>query len=373
MRRREVGVNRLWDGARAAGRWSSRAIHERGAERSALTQAAKAALAAVLAWLIAAEILELPQPFLAPYTAVFLVETTVYRSVWSAAQQTGAVLGGILLAMAVDTVIPVQAAAIGVAVLVGLILGRWRGFGTSGVWVAVTALLLLGYGSADDMLLLADRLLEVLIGAVLGVTINALIVPPVYMKDPAAAVGRVVEELTGLLRDIATTLRAEGLPDHAQEWLERIRSLETTIRRAEEATGWARESIRFNPRRRRHAVAADRWRLLLVRLRSAWPHVGQLAESVHTTSYERQPFRYPDMTARTMLADLVDATADLVDARSESVDRPVELRRITERGQAAADRLRGLCEPDGPDGPSPRIGLASLLLPAMKAFDQVAD
>ena len=47
---------------------------------SQLTQLAKTVLAAVAAWVIAASVLDLPQPFLAPWSAILVVHATVYRT-----------------------------------------------------------------------------------------------------------------------------------------------------------------------------------------------------------------------------------------------------------------------------------------------------
>ncbi|MEO7351090.1 MAG: hypothetical protein ABIW17_04250 [Marmoricola sp.] len=46
-----------------------------------LLQSAKAALAGVLAWVIALDVLGLEQPFLAPWAAVLVVQATVFRTV----------------------------------------------------------------------------------------------------------------------------------------------------------------------------------------------------------------------------------------------------------------------------------------------------
>ncbi|HEY3468908.1 MAG TPA: hypothetical protein VGL47_27515, partial [Amycolatopsis sp.] len=76
--------------------WFARALRVPGSERRSLVQAAKATLAATGAWLLATLVLRLPQPFLAPYAAVFLVDATVYRSLRGWAQQIGAVAAGVL-------------------------------------------------------------------------------------------------------------------------------------------------------------------------------------------------------------------------------------------------------------------------------------
>lgn len=69
-------------------RFVARAWRSGGPERDAVLQAAKAAVAAILAWTVSRWLLRAPQPFLAPYVAVFLVvQATVWRSVRDAGQQ----------------------------------------------------------------------------------------------------------------------------------------------------------------------------------------------------------------------------------------------------------------------------------------------
>jgi hypothetical protein len=58
-------------------RWLSHAVRGSGPQRAVLVQAVKAALAAVLAWLATVRLFDLAQPFLASWTAVFIVEATV--------------------------------------------------------------------------------------------------------------------------------------------------------------------------------------------------------------------------------------------------------------------------------------------------------
>ncbi|MPY86274.1 MAG: hypothetical protein GEV00_24345, partial [Actinophytocola sp.] len=140
-----------------------------------VVQAAKAGLAAVAAWLLARHALSLPQPFLAPYAAVFLVESTVYRSVWLSVQQVGAVAIGVALAGLAAVTIPSTSVAIGVVTAIGLVIGRWRGFGSSGIWIGITALFVLTYGTASDPMSLLYRLVEIALGAALGLVVNAVL------------------------------------------------------------------------------------------------------------------------------------------------------------------------------------------------------
>src|SRR6478736_2925761 len=67
---------------------------------SRLLQLVKTVAAAVIAWEVALHVLDLQQPFLAPWAAVLTVHATVYRTFRRGAQQVGASVLGVLLAFA---------------------------------------------------------------------------------------------------------------------------------------------------------------------------------------------------------------------------------------------------------------------------------
>lgn len=134
---------------------------------------AKMAGAAAAAWILATELLSMSQPFLAPYAAVFLIEVTISRSLRSAAEQIATVTAGVLVAALVVCIVGQPSVALAVSVFVGALVGRWSKFGTSGIWIPVTALLMVTYGSASDPVALVDRIVELAVGAAVGVAVNA--------------------------------------------------------------------------------------------------------------------------------------------------------------------------------------------------------
>ncbi|WP_016696876.1 FUSC family protein [Actinoalloteichus spitiensis] len=236
---------------RALPAWLGAAVRGAGPERDVLVQAAKTALAATLAWVIAEHWLDLPQSFLAPYAAMFMVSATVYRSVTGALQQVAAVGLGLVLAFVVVRFVGPELAALAVMVAVGALLGRWRGFGENGQWVAATALLVFTYGMAADATMLGIRLAETAGGAALGALINVLVLPPVHLRDARTAIDSLAAEVADLLEEFAGTLREGGWRSgQVDDWCHRVYGLERRIRRAERAVSWQRESTRFNPRSR---------------------------------------------------------------------------------------------------------------------------
>lgn len=348
--------------------WFARALRVPGSERRSLVQAAKATFAATGAWLLATLVLKLPQPFLAPYAAVFLVDTTVYRSLRGWLQQVGAVTAGVLLAAAAGQLIPWQAVALAVVVFVGLLAGNLRHFGSSGIWVGVTGMLVISYGTAADTVLLGDRLLETALGAAIGVAVNALILPPLYGERLASVTGRLSDALARLLETTSDLVRRDEPPEDVEDLLGQARDVRSLVLVAEDAVSLTREGRLLNLRRRRPGAGARHDRPLgtLIEL---WPPVSQLITAVRTTSAQQEhPFEYPWPDARDALADLVRDLAGAV--RSVAKDgEPVDLDGC--RSVLARLETRLLTAED--DGVPARLGLGTLTLPARHVVERLEN
>ena len=72
-------------------------------------QLVKTVVAAVIAWLLAARVFELPQSFLAPWAALLVVHATVYRTFSRGLRQVAGAVLGVLLAWAVGNLIGLDA------------------------------------------------------------------------------------------------------------------------------------------------------------------------------------------------------------------------------------------------------------------------
>ncbi|MBW0123079.1 FUSC family protein [Pseudonocardia oceani] len=290
----------------------TRVLRRRGREREGLVQAAKAAAAAALALLLLRWTGEAgrAQAFLAPYAAVLAVTTTVRRSWSGAARQAGMVLVGVLLAGVVGRLVPEQVVAVPLVVLAGLLAGRWRHFGEDGYWVAVTALLLLVNGSAEQPDGLVAWVLFSAAGSVLGATVNTLVLPPVHLQDARAAVDALAGEIGGLLREMAAGVRDGRDTAEAERWVGRARATRVTVRQAHDAAWEGRDSMRWNPRRRRigkvdSPLAAPETVLRLDRVAERAVQVAVLLAD---------PADGPEHPPDGALADLVERLADSVDA-----------------------------------------------------------
>ncbi|MGV9787424.1 FUSC family protein [Streptomyces sp. NPDC004673] len=237
--------------ATAAGR---RAWAGPSRERDLVVQALKAALAAWVAWAVAGWWLQAPVAFVAPWVAVVLVESTVYRSLTHGLQQLAAIAVGTIVATAVGLLLPHTEAAMAVVLPVVLLLGQWRRLGSQGIYAATGALFTLTAGPVS-VVTSAARLGEALFGAVVGLAVNALIRPPLYLRDARALLQDAADETHDILQQVAEGLAQGNLdPDEVTGWHDRAVRLYPLVEQAKAAVGWNRESLRINLRHRPKTV-----------------------------------------------------------------------------------------------------------------------
>jgi uncharacterized membrane protein YccC len=245
-------------------------------------QIAKTAAAAVIAWVIAHDLLGIAQPFLAPWAALLTVHATVYRSLARGVQQVVATVLGVVLAFAAGTAFGAGAASLAIVLLVGMAAGATRRLRAESTTAAATALVVLLTGYAGDSEMLLSRLLDTMIGIAVGLLINLLVWPPLHDRAAARRVDRIDDELGALLCDMARRLREGGASDDAEEWVQRTRDVEHDIDRAWATVRQVRESGRLNPRRGAAARvgASEDFAALLARLEQAAAEIRSMAHTM---------------------------------------------------------------------------------------------
>ncbi|MFI7413018.1 aromatic acid exporter family protein [Streptomyces sp. NPDC049627] len=234
---------------RAAGETVRRAWEEPGRERDLAVQAVKAALAACVAWAVAGWWLQAPMAFVAPWVAVVLVESTVYRSIAHGLQQVAAIAVGTVVATGVVLMIGSPLGAMCLVLPAVVLLGNWRRLGSQGIYAATGALFVLTAGPVT-VAASAARIAEAVFGAVVGIAVNALIRPPVYLRSTRAALEDAACEARQILDAVADRLAADDWDARVAGSLhERALRLCRLVDQARAAVGWSRESLRANLRR----------------------------------------------------------------------------------------------------------------------------
>ena len=251
LRRATLAVRRELGRVREA---ASRAVREQGRERDLAAQSLKSALAALLSWALATWLFSDSLSLMAPWVAVVLVQATVYQSLSQGMRQAAAIAIGTALATGSAVVLGHQVLALVIVLPLTLLLGNMRSFGSQGVYVATSAIFALA-GGPVTLLISVERVGAALVGAAVGIAVNALVRPPRYLRDARAAVRDLTTETADLLSDLAEGVEEGPDEETAEDWRGRADRLPARVNAVRSALEWDRESLRMNVRRRRSGSA----------------------------------------------------------------------------------------------------------------------
>ena len=260
-RRSRTFVKRLWDRLAHAVSWTPPTSTEIGT-------VAKSGLAAGLAWWVAELVTDIDYPILASLTAVVVVQVSVRASVRTALQRSGAVVLGVLIAVAVGDALDLN--ALTVALLVGVSLGVaqlvLRLPPAAARQVPLSGLVVLSAVAASQPNQGWRRALDTLLGAAVGVAIS-LLLPASRWVDARQTLGRLSASLGDLLDAMGEGLQGPWSTEQTEEWRRTARTTrQRLVDEAAEAVGSGRESARWNLRDRRHLEALGRYEQVMPRL-----------------------------------------------------------------------------------------------------------
>ncbi|MER7764165.1 FUSC family protein [Streptomyces sp. NPDC097619] len=226
----------------------------------------KTVLAAGLSWWVAASVLDLSEPGLAPTGAVLVAQVTPHATALKSFQRAAGIVAGVLLGAAVAALSGNGLVTILLVTLLGMFAGRLMRLGPQMHQVALTGILVvsssehLGYGTA--------RIEENVLGVLVG-TATALLVPsPGFTRKARTEIGLLTREMAALLSSVATDLPEEAWPASAAGWVREARRLSVRLDTVRSAVRQAHEASRW--RRKTGAAAVAR----LAEAATALDHVG---------------------------------------------------------------------------------------------------
>jgi uncharacterized membrane protein YccC len=251
------GPSEAWDGERRRELLEAAAARSRLSSRSALERLqvslwplAQTAVAASLAWLLAAKVLGHRSPFFAPIAAIVsLAATRGQRARRAVELILGVALGvgvGTLVTRMIGVGVLQLALIVGLAMAAAILLGAGRQLLTE---AAVSATLVVTV-SPTTYGFPPTRLLDALLGGAVALVFSQVLFPVHPVKVVREAAESMVGELGETLLETAAALDRREL-ETAEQALVKARTLSSDWARFEQALDLGREAARYAPTRRR--------------------------------------------------------------------------------------------------------------------------
>jgi uncharacterized membrane protein YgaE (UPF0421/DUF939 family) len=236
------------------------------AERTPVIQVVKSTTAAVTAWFICVLIFPEQIPIFGAIAALITVQENVSQSLTRGIERVIGVVVGVTVALGAAIVFGATNWLFVVAIMVSITLG-WLVKMSSGSTnqVAITALLMIALG-ATSLMQGFERIVETLIGAVIGFTMNALIVAPVKINPAREAINTLGYEASLGLEKLADALSEPRDRAWMHEMMLNARLLLAQRNRISLLKQKAYETLQFNPRAQRYRLQLEQDDRLLKRL-----------------------------------------------------------------------------------------------------------
>jgi uncharacterized membrane protein YgaE (UPF0421/DUF939 family) len=208
-------------------------------------QAAKTAIAAGLAWFIAADVIGNNLPVFAPLSALLTVQVTVWDSVSRGLQRALGVVVGVLVAYALARLMGIHVWSVALVVFVSWVAGQLLRLGQQGaVQVPVSALLVLVLGTTTSGYAI-DRVIDTFIGAAVGVGASLIVIPRTNLAEARASVRALATAVVEVLRGLGSGVLAPG--GDFQALLTKARRLDDVAESAAVVTERTLTATRWSP------------------------------------------------------------------------------------------------------------------------------
>ncbi|GGO72005.1 hypothetical protein GCM10012276_14330 [Nocardioides deserti] len=303
---REPGpVDRL----RARGRTSARARLDRLSSKR--WQIAQCAVAAGVAWFIAADLLNHPTPFFAPVAAVLSLGTSYGQRL----QRVGEVAVGVAVGVLIGDLLTLQIGTGAWQLTLVVVLAMSTAFLLDGGQVVVTQAAVQSIVVAT---LLPDpgaalvRWTDALVGGAVAL-VAATAVPSAPLRRPREQAAVIVRKISALLR-AAGEVMTDGASERGLDLLADARQTDRLIRELQAAADEGMAVVASSPFRVRHRGDLRRMADLVEPLDRALRSTRVLVRQVAVLAYHRRPVPSSYALLALDLADAADTVADELEA-----------------------------------------------------------
>ncbi|MGW0336357.1 FUSC family protein [Streptomyces sp. NPDC003011] len=217
-----------------------------------VVQALRSAGAATVAYVVALRLSPEAAPLTAPLTALLVVQVTLYSTLTTGIRRVNSVVAGVLVAIAFSLLVGLTWWSLGLLIVAALAVGRLVRVDEFVPEVAISAMLVLGVTTVGDTAW--ARVLETLIGAVVGLGCNLLVAPPVWVGEAGESIEGLARRVRQLMLRMGEEAAGRTPVEHATERLHEARRLDHDIVGVDAALRQAEDSLRLNPRVREGAL-----------------------------------------------------------------------------------------------------------------------
>ncbi|MFF6983027.1 FUSC family protein [Streptomyces sp. NPDC008343] len=211
-----------------------------------VVQTLRSAAAATIAYVIALRLSPEDAPLTAPLTALLVVQVTFYATLTNGIRRVNAVVAGVLVAIAFSLLVGLTWWSLALLIVASLAVGHLVRVNEYVPEVAISAMLVLGVTTVGDTAW--ARVLETLIGAVVGLGFNLLLAPPVWVDEAGESMGGLARRLRQLMLRIGEEAAGRPAFEEAAARLHEARRLDHDIIEVDAALRQAEDSLRLNPR-----------------------------------------------------------------------------------------------------------------------------
>lgn len=365
------------------GQWWRRALGSEGYERHTVLLIGKSTVAATLAWVVSFSLLNAQSPAFAPFSAVLIMQVTVYQSLLQSSRYVAAVAVGVAVQAALGFLGGPELLTFALVALVALTIGRWPALGSQGSQVATAAFFAFStYISAtsdlEKVTQLGQIILLVLIGCGIGVLVNVAVVPPLRYRSAEHGIHTLAHALADLVGDMHPALRAHEVdPERTGQWRGRAQRTEGLVTQARAGLHTAQESLHYNPRRllRRHRgrTGFDGYDAVLAALERVLYQMGSLTRSLDRWSKDESSPRYEAFLEcyADFLASVCEITEVLAGLDEDKLnDQAPQLCRLADRAQQCRRRVTEQAEHDGLPLADPARPYGVLVIEATRLMEE---
>jgi hypothetical protein len=306
--------------------------------------------AAVVAYLLTLWITDGPIDLTGALTALLVVQASAYATLRMGLVRVGAVLTGVLVAVALSSWVGLTWWSLGAAIALALLIAAVLRLGEQALEAPISAMLILGMGGQE--VAAETRVVTTLIGAGVGVAFNLLLPPPVPTRAAVGGVREVARQQAQCLRTAASSMSQRPIiRGEVGAWLNQARAVAEISEAASAAISTAADVRRFNPRAIGTPEVEPVLRAGLDALDRSLLAVRTLFSTMHQEAPEHQTpddgygdeVRPAFAVLLNNVADCIEAFGALVEAEAENAEAEVE-RNLAESLDVASEARAILTE-----------------------------